>query len=370
MSLKETTDSIGHLDASGSPKDGLPKLAEQARRAYEQKRTKDCLDLTRAILLIDPDNTAAHLMRSSIQLEMHRDLENARAFLREAQSKETKETSSEPAVEPPVSEPALPKSSPSPVRHWLVYASVFIALALGVSIAGFLRFKSRPKVAASNPSKAVEAPNVENAATLIPLLLTSQEVAPYAPEFTSATDGPPLIVNPPPSLAAKPSGLPAADSPLSRAPAPPIDSPAPRPAKLPDPSVPGANGILAVSSPTAIDIYKDDAYIGSAPVSLELPPGLQTFEYRHGRLNRKVTHQINSNETTRATITFDVDVQVNSRPWAEVFVDGIERKALGQTPLSGVRVPIGSVLVFENPQFPKKKYRVTGNETGIQIVFP
>src|SRR6516225_1532787 len=105
MSQKETTD---------SPKDSLPRLAEQARQAYEQKRTKDCLDLTRAILLIDPENTAAHWMRSSIQSEMHRDLENARAFLREAQSKETAESSSDPAalVAPSVSEPALPKDSP------------------------------------------------------------------------------------------------------------------------------------------------------------------------------------------------------------------------------------------------------------------
>jgi hypothetical protein len=69
-------------------------------------------------------------------------------------------------------------------------------------------------------------------------------------------------------------------------------------------------------------------------------------------------------------IAFDATVQINSRPWAEVFLDGADRKDLGQTPLSGVRIPIGSVLIFQNPQFQSKKYRVTGNETGIQIVFP
>jgi hypothetical protein len=69
-------------------------------------------------------------------------------------------------------------------------------------------------------------------------------------------------------------------------------------------------------------------------------------------------------------ITFDVNLRINSRPWAEVFVDGVERRSLGQTPLSGVRIPIGAVLIFENRQFPTKKYRVTGNETGIQNVFP
>jgi hypothetical protein len=138
---------------------------------------------------------------------------------------------------------------------------------------------------------------------------------------------------------------------------------------LPNPPDARVNGTLAVSSPASVDIYKDGTYIGSVPLSLDLPPGSQTLEYRHGTLTKKVTHLINSNETTRAAITFDVDLQINSRPWAEVFVDGVERKALGQTPLSG-RVPIGSVLVFQNPGFPEKKYRVTGNETGIQMVFP
>jgi hypothetical protein len=130
------------------------------------------------------------------------------------------------------------------------------------------------------------------------------------------------------------------------------------------------SGTLAISSPAAVDIYKNDAYLGSAPVTLELPAGSQTIEYRHGVLRKLVTHVINSNEATKVTITFDVSLQINSKPWAEVSVDGVDKKALGQTPLSDVRVPIGSVLIFENPQFAPKRYRVTGDETGIQIVFP
>ena len=45
-------------------------------------------------------------------------------------------------------------------------------------------------------------------------------------------------------------------------------------------------------------------------------------------------------------------------------------KPLGQTPMSNVRVPIGGILVFQNPKFPTKRYRVTGTESTIQIVFP
>src|SRR5262245_27762162 len=95
MSQHETSDPFGHLEGGEPPNRNLSKLAELARQAFEQKRTKECLDLTRSILLIDPDNADAHWMRSSIQSDMHRDLENARAFLRQIESKEVREESAE-----------------------------------------------------------------------------------------------------------------------------------------------------------------------------------------------------------------------------------------------------------------------------------
>jgi hypothetical protein len=79
---------------------------------------------------------------------------------------------------------------------------------------------------------------------------------------------------------------------------------------------------------------------------------------------------VKANETTTALITFEIVVQINSRPWAQVYLDGAQRRALGQTPLSDVKVPIGRILVFENPNFPSKSYRITGKETAIQMVFP
>ncbi len=69
-------------------------------------------------------------------------------------------------------------------------------------------------------------------------------------------------------------------------------------------------------------------------------------------------------------VTFDVTIQINARPWAQVYVQGPQRRSLGQTPLSDVKVAIGNALVFENPNFPAKTYRVTGKETAIQVVFP
>jgi hypothetical protein len=353
MSQKETTDTIGRLEASESHNADLSELAELARQAFEQKRTKDCLDLTRAMLLIDPDNADARSMRLSIQSEMHRDLDNARAFLRQAQSKENPESQLHLTAEDGIPQllRLVPDSVPLPAAagifrrskavRWSLGASAFIVA--GLIVAALPKFRTN-----TNP---VEPSLLALGAPDIPRPVVSEVTRPAKAET------PAVLVPAPPSV---PSTI------AARVPSPELQ-PA---AALPDrPAVTGT-GILAIGSPTSVDIYEDDAYLGSVPVSLELSAGAHTLEYRHGSLRKIVSHVINRDETAKTTITFDVSVQINSRPWAEVFVDGVEKKDLGQTPLSGVRVPIGAVLIFENPQFQAKRYRITGNETGIQVVFP
>src|SRR6185295_13644762 len=91
MSQKQSTDTIERIDVSDSANGNPSKLAELARQAYQQRRTKDCLDLTRALLLIDPDNIEAQQMRSAIRTEIQQDLDNARTFLRQAQTRQGSE---------------------------------------------------------------------------------------------------------------------------------------------------------------------------------------------------------------------------------------------------------------------------------------
>ncbi|HEY2383348.1 MAG TPA: PEGA domain-containing protein [Terriglobia bacterium] len=145
--------------------------------------------------------------------------------------------------------------------------------------------------------------------------------------------------------------------------------PAPVPAPVPAAPAPPSFGRLAVSSPTAADIYQGGKYLGSTPATLQLPAGQQTLEYRHGALRTVITHEIKADDTTSASVTFPTTVQINAKPWAHVFVDGASRRELGQTPLSGISVPIGGVLVFENPNFTSKTHRVTENDTTIQVDF-
>src|SRR5436309_5103919 len=371
MSQTEPTGPAGDLENRESPNGSLYKLIELARQAYEQKRIKDCLDLTRAVLLIDPDNAQAQSLRSSMQSELHRNLEKVSAFRRQAQSKEKPEKQSEPSrtavpgnveLDSESNSAALIEATsplaeaPNDSRRMLkigslVRATVLVLLSatvLSISVVSLMKPATTPKpvapLRASTPANSSEQIQNVNAPEpelwLTNSIETVPEPTPPAAENPSTTYRSSAVVPPPGPVA-----------------------------KEPQPMIAAAAGTLAVSSQTSVDIYKDDAYLGAAPVSLELSAGTHTLEYRHGSLRKYVTHVINSNETTKTTITFDVSVQINSKPWAAVFIDGVEKKALGQTPLSGVRVPIGSVLIFENPRFQTKTYRVTGNETGIQIVF-
>ena len=95
MPEQEYTVPTGNIAESESPNLSLSQLTELARQAYDQKRTKNCLDLVRAILRIDPENAEAQLMRSSIRMEMHLDLENARVLFRDAHLKDTPQRYSE-----------------------------------------------------------------------------------------------------------------------------------------------------------------------------------------------------------------------------------------------------------------------------------
>jgi hypothetical protein len=131
-----------------------------------------------------------------------------------------------------------------------------------------------------------------------------------------------------------------------------------------------ATGSLAVSCAIAAEIYIGGKQVGSTPTTLQLPVGSQTIEYRHGDLRTVVTHAIKAKETTTALVVFDAVVQVNARPWATVSIEGSPRMTLGQTPLSDVRLPIGSVLIFENPNFPTKSQKVGPDDKAIQMVFP
>jgi hypothetical protein len=389
------------------------ELTAQARAAYQEKRTKECIDITHRVLLADPGNAEANALCEAVQADIQRDLNDARALLEDSRSMtdgqkyrkaaeiillkilyldaahvEAKELltvakGSVAATTTPVRsvnrtahfEETAFTASPEPVARepeprgpGLSLKVPLICVAIVALSAGLWFFKSRM------PATVAEAD--------APLSRTVQNRTPVTTSPSNA--GRSVSVNAPPAPAV------GVTAPIPEPPAKAVNSsyvpPVPVPVKGPAPVVTAASapavppqasrpavsrnpGSLAVNSAIAADIYMGDKYLGATPTTLPLPPGRQTVEYRHGDLRTVMTHDIRSGETTTAFVTFETIVQINARPWAQVFVEGTSRKALGQTPLSSVRVPIGSVLTFENPNFPPKSHRVQEADSAIQVVF-
>jgi hypothetical protein len=213
---------------------------------------------------------------------------------------------------------------------------------------GLWMLQSRP---ANKHALAVPASKTQSARSTLPPAVADQAytspASTVADTKTSAVPTPPANTTPAP------------------VPSPTVSTPPP-PAPEPTPSM----GRLAVSSATVAEIYQGGHYLGATPTTLQLPVGRQTLEYRHGDLRTVLTHDIKNNQTVTASVTFQQTVQINSKPWAQVFIEGTPRRSLGQTPLSGISVPIGGLLVFENPNFVSKTYRITDKDTAIQVDFP
>src|SRR6266516_4842295 len=87
--------SIGTLQNSSAAGQGKPtdvdlqRLAAMARHAYEQRHLKNCIAITKALLLVDPEHAEARVLQSLIQSDIRQDLDKARALLEDVDRKES-----------------------------------------------------------------------------------------------------------------------------------------------------------------------------------------------------------------------------------------------------------------------------------------
>ncbi len=338
----------------------LARLLLQARTAYEKDEIDKCNRMLELLLAADPGNSEARALRDKI----HGTVPAILTWPEEdAEYSSRAEEQSEPA---PVATPITPVAEPPKFRSGATTNSLktilTIALTLIVGITAVLVIHSQPRASAFPGPETIVTPKRAPVPKPVP-----PPVPVAAPVEQVAV---PVVSSIPVAKALTPSATPVS-TPAVVPPAMAVaDKPKPAPKTKNTAPASAGTGTLSVSSRFAADIYVDGKLVGSTPASIDLPAGTQAVEYRHGDLTKTVKHVINAGQTTAAMINFEVTVQINAKPWAHVFVEGAERQDLGQTPLSDVRVPVGATLTFENPNFTKKNYRVTGKETAIQVVFP
>jgi len=380
--VQPSIDSVPILLAPGerSPFDesvaaGLVGLVYLAKQAFTEKRRKQCLEITSAILKIDPEHTEAHTIQDSVRAELVREFSNAQTMVKEAHAN---------------SDPVLYGQAAAALRKLVdadpdnLDAQVLLhkAVAAGHSCVSTpvnrreRRLIRRSVLLGTVALVLVAALTLlsENHSRKIPASLsTVTGGASSTASFSSDVQANPetgvqLALDDNPGSAVRLlSNLRMENADQTRA-------VAAQPARIstPAPVAAGAAapGSLAVSAAVPVEIYRGEEHLGSTPTTLQLPPGPQTLEYRYQGMRQTLTHLITSQETTTAMVSFPVRVQINAKPWARVFVEGVQLTPLGQTPLGDVSVAVGSVLVFQSPGFPDKRYRVTARDAAIQMTFP
>jgi hypothetical protein len=386
------------------------ELATQARAAFEQRRIRECLSLTKTLLEADPENSEAQILHSAIRADLRQDLHDARGLLEQSGTKdekkkyhkaaeiiliktlnvdpenkeakmllqsaramsggvqqsvsmtpETPQVSTMPQVAQTSENPEDLEDLPFTVAPPLVRKKEekksrlkipVVAVGIVVLIGGLLLIRhfrrTNPDTLAASVERAESVRRPTTASTQYPPAPAPAEVTPPSK--------PPVSTQTPVAATAAPAP---ASSPTTAAGTPPGTG-----------NATSEMGRLAVSSTIPAEIYLGNKNLGSTPTTVQLPAGRQTLEYRHGDLRTVVNHTIKANETISAAISFQVTVQINAKPWAQVFLEGTPRRPLGQTPLSGITVPVSSVLVFENPNFPSKTYRVTEKDSAGQGDYP
>ncbi len=124
--------------------------------------------------------------------------------------------------------------------------------------------------------------------------------------------------------------------------------------------VPIYSGWIAVFSPVTLDIAENGKSIGTTEQGrLMLSPGRHVLTFTNKDMGYKTTQSVDiePGEERSVSLVPTGELAANATPWAEVWLDG---KKIGDTPLAGQRVPLGThEVVFKNPQFPERRVTVT-----------
>ena len=127
-------------------------------------------------------------------------------------------------------------------------------------------------------------------------------------------------------------------------------------------ATPGAvGGYIALSVPFEVQVLEDGRLLGtSSSERLMVPTGRHQLELVNTALQYRssVSVNIEPGRTASPAVTIpDGILSVNALPWADVTIDG---RAVGQTPLANLSVPIGShEVVWRHPQLGERRQRVT-----------
>jgi hypothetical protein len=125
-------------------------------------------------------------------------------------------------------------------------------------------------------------------------------------------------------------------------------------------------GWLTVTSPFDVQVIESDDVVGmSASSRIMLPAGRHTLTLANGALGFTESKTVDITPGRVTTVRVDppkAALNVNARPWADVFIGDINA---GQTPIANVPVSIGThQVVFRHPQLGERRETVVVTAKG------
>jgi hypothetical protein len=119
-------------------------------------------------------------------------------------------------------------------------------------------------------------------------------------------------------------------------------------------------GWISVSSRFEVRLFEQGQLIGSSQSArIMVPAGKHDLEIVSDEIGYKTARSIQVAAGKVAAINVDLPsgtVALNALPWAEVSIDG---KAIGETPIGNVSVPVGShEVVFRHPELGEKRQTI------------
>ena len=250
----------------------------------------------------------------------------------------TLDVAADVAVPPEPSVETVARSRP--VLHWVAAALALVVLVQGALIARLVSRtpanaepSGQPTVDSASPGDAVDVPLSADSRS-IRVEPQSQPIAPGAVLAMSQTPRPGLD----PTLGAKP------ESPRS--------------------------GGIRVISPVAVQIVEGERILGSsANGPVFTTPGVHQLDLINNVLGYRTSQTVRV--VAGRVVPLQIEppngtISINAQPWAQVWIDG---KAVGDTPLANLSVPLGEhEVVFRHPQFGERRQKAVVQAGGLTRV--
>ncbi len=119
-------------------------------------------------------------------------------------------------------------------------------------------------------------------------------------------------------------------------------------------------GTFAIKSPIVLRIVRNGDFLGtSEDARIQMPVGTHDISLENDGVGLRETRSIEIVAGRHLAVPFELPlgtININARPWAEVFVDG---QRVGETPVASLAIPVGAhEIVFRHPDHGERRMSV------------